>query len=120
MSRICRRCITGDVEDPFWWTGVLGSTVPVPANLTRGLAIIINPLVRLPWLFNDEQAPAWAVDPMLFNGRNLVPRSRPGWSSASMCSPSGSPGSTSGPAGSGMPSCMGVARSRTSPVMMVL
>jgi HK97 family phage portal protein len=59
----------GDVEDPFWWTGVLGNTPPIPANLTRGLSIIINPLVRLPWLFNGGPQPPWAADPMLFNGR---------------------------------------------------
>lgn len=59
----------GNPEDPIWWTGVLGERVPLPANLTRGLSIIINPLVRLPWLFDGGDPPPWVVDPMLFNGQ---------------------------------------------------
>jgi hypothetical protein len=43
----------------------------MPANLTRGLAIIINPLVRLPWVFERDgeplPVPTWVKDPMLLN-----------------------------------------------------
>lgn len=59
----------GEPEDPIWWTGVRGQTVQIPANLTRGLSIIINPLVRMPWQFSSGPAPTWAVDPMLLNGQ---------------------------------------------------
>jgi HK97 family phage portal protein len=58
----------GDPDNPLWWTGVLGQAVHIPANLTRGLSIIINPLVRLPWVFSKGDTPTWCVDPMLFNG----------------------------------------------------
>lgn len=63
----------GSPEAEYWWTGVLGFPVQFPANLTRGLAIIINPLVRLPWVFHDRNGnpvdiPTWARDPMLLNG----------------------------------------------------
>ena len=58
----------GSPEAEYWWTGVLGTGVQLPANLTRGLAIIINPLVRLPWVFDGGDAPTWVRDPMLLNG----------------------------------------------------
>jgi hypothetical protein len=58
----------GHPDADYWWTGVLGSPVQIPANLTRGLSIIINPLVGLPWLFNGGPQPPWAVDPQLLNG----------------------------------------------------
>ena len=61
--------INGHPDSVTWWTGVRGQTVPIPANLTRGLSIIINPLVRLPWQFTTGPMPAWCLDPMLFNGR---------------------------------------------------
>ena len=53
-----------------WCPGV--RRVQLPANLTRGLAIIINPLVRLPWVFDGGDAPTWVRDPMLLNGASRV------------------------------------------------
>jgi hypothetical protein len=64
----------GSVDAEFWWTGVLGTARQFPANLVRGLSIIINPLIRLPWVFERDgvelPVPTWVRDPMLLNESN--------------------------------------------------
>lgn len=55
-----------------WWQAAL------PAAVTRATSIIVNPLVRMPWLLTnpagqtiaptDPGYPAWLKDPMLLNG----------------------------------------------------
>lgn len=56
----------GDPDAVLWWTGVLTEPLRIPANLTRGLSIIINPLIRLTWDFSAG-TPLWAQDPMAFS-----------------------------------------------------
>lgn len=56
----------GDPDAVLWWTGVLTEPLKIPANLTRGLSIIINPLIRLPWDFTADE-PMWVRDPMAFS-----------------------------------------------------
>lgn len=57
----------GSPDSDVWWTGVLTPGPQIPANVTRGLSIIINPLVRLPWRFSAGLMPAWCADPMALN-----------------------------------------------------
>lgn len=62
----------GDPDSDYWWTGVLAPTSPIPANMTRGISIIVNPLVRMPWDFSAGDVPIWVRDPMALN------KARPG------------------------------------------
>lgn len=62
----------GSPDSDLWWTGILAPTHTIPANMTRGIAIIVNPLVRMPWDFSTGDMPAWCRDPMALN------KSRPG------------------------------------------
>jgi hypothetical protein len=69
----------GHPDSDLWWTGVLAPSVEVPANLTRGISIIVNPLIRLPWTFPQDGGdvmPSWCRDPMALN------RARPGLADA--------------------------------------
>jgi len=63
----------------LWWLGLHHRfTAAVPASVTRATAIIVNPLVRMPWTITgadgvkleqmDRGYPAWLRDPMLLHG----------------------------------------------------
>jgi HK97 family phage portal protein len=63
----------------LWWIGLHSYWQQrVPASVTRATAIIINPLVRMPWNVHtpagdtlhpeDDGYPTWLRDPMLLNG----------------------------------------------------
>lgn len=62
----------------LWWIGLSAWwNVWIPAAVTRATSIIVNPLVRIPWIMRtpagdvapgDPGYPAWIRDPMLLNG----------------------------------------------------
>jgi HK97 family phage portal protein len=63
----------------LWWLGLNSSwSGSMPASVTRATAIIVNPLVRMPWIIRARDGaetapgapgyPAWLADPMLLNG----------------------------------------------------
>lgn len=77
----------GFMTDPpgdLWWIGLHSEwQQQVPASVTRATAIIVNPLVRMPWQLHtpdgrtlqpeDDGYPAWLRDPMLLNGTSGGP-----------------------------------------------
>lgn len=72
----------GFMTDPpgdLWWIGLHSQWAQnVPTAVTRATAIIVNPLVRMPWMIRtpdgtelaptDPGYPVWLRDPMLLNG----------------------------------------------------
>jgi hypothetical protein len=68
----------------LWWLG-LNSTwqSKIPPSVTRATAIIVNPLVRMPWVVRtstgdelnprDPGYPIWLQDPMMLNGSSGGP-----------------------------------------------
>ena len=74
----------GFMTDPpgdLWWIGLQSAwNLNVPAAVTRATSIIVNPLVRMPWIIQtdtgteispeDPTYPTWLRDPMLLNGAN--------------------------------------------------
>jgi hypothetical protein len=79
----------GYMTDPpgdLWWIGLHTAwTRSIPAAVTRATAIIVNPLVRMPWHvtppdgarleLGDPGYPVWLADPMLLNGSSGGPNS---------------------------------------------
>lgn len=63
----------------LWWIGMHDEwDAAIPPAVTRATAIIVNPLVRMPWIVTtpdgtqlapgDPGYPVWLTDPMLLNG----------------------------------------------------
>lgn len=77
----------GFMTDPpgdLWWLGMHDWwESALPASVTRATAIIVNPLIRMPWLVTtadgvelsptDVGYPSWLRDPMLLNGSSGGP-----------------------------------------------
>lgn len=73
----------GFMTDPpgdLWWLGIHDWwEAALPASVTRAAAIIVNPLVRMPWIVTtkdgtdlrptDPGYPVWLKDPMMINRR---------------------------------------------------
>lgn len=68
----------------LWWVGLHSWWgLKVPPSVTRATAIIVNPLVRMPWILDttdgsqlapgDPGYPSWLRDPMLLNGSSGGP-----------------------------------------------
>lgn len=72
----------GFMTDPpgaLWWWGMYDDWVAsLPPGLTRGTSLLVNPLVRMPWIITtsegdtlapgDDGYPVWLTDPQLLNG----------------------------------------------------
>jgi phage portal protein BeeE len=62
----------------LWWIGLHSWwETSIPSSVTKAESVLINPLVRMPWLVtrdgtaigpDDPGYPAWLTDPMLLNG----------------------------------------------------
>lgn len=70
----------------LWWLGMHEWwTASLPPGLTRGTSLLVNPLVRMPWVITtadggqlrpgDQGYPVWLTDPMLLNGSTGGPNS---------------------------------------------
>lgn len=86
-QRIEINTLDGFMTEPpgdLWWLGLHSQwQQQVPTSVTRATAIIVNPLVRMPWQLHtsdgrtlqpeDDGYPAWLRDPMLLNGTSGGP-----------------------------------------------
>jgi Phage portal protein len=58
----------------LWWIGLHAWwETSIPSSVTKAESVLINPLVRMPWLVggtapDDDGYPAWLTDPMVLNG----------------------------------------------------
>lgn len=78
----------GFMTDPpgdLWYWGLYDSwTASLPPALTRATALLVNPLIRMPWVLTtpdgqelrpgDQDYPTWLVDPQLLNGSTGGPQ----------------------------------------------